>query len=262
MERRQVWSLDLQAAVHFRDELREARQLALRDAENFEELLFVVERLGSFLIKKIEDLARYAGPVASVAGESPLAKTVPAKWPQLHTRFGRLYDLVRDGRNSALHQGAFARHLTTHAVEMALILEHALMSKATKVGQFMVRTPACACLWQPVSFVRQTMLLNSYSTLPVRLEEDPDDPWRLVCDVDVARYLRSGTLDKSEHDRRLTSTLGDAFKDGGISLRKPQMLLVGDGIERMLDEQNDLPCLIWDQTSKELLGIITPFDLL
>ena len=44
------------------------------------------------------------------------------------TPFSRLYDLVQDARNDALHQGAFARHLTIHAIGLALILEDALRS--------------------------------------------------------------------------------------------------------------------------------------
>jgi hypothetical protein len=34
--------------------------------------------------------------------------------------FGRLYDLVHHGRNEALHQGAFARHVTNRAIDLAL----------------------------------------------------------------------------------------------------------------------------------------------
>ena len=37
--------------VHFRDELRDARAAALRDAEEFDCILFAIERLGSCLLK-------------------------------------------------------------------------------------------------------------------------------------------------------------------------------------------------------------------
>jgi hypothetical protein len=47
----------------FRDEFRSARASALRDAENFDELLILLERLGLFLSKRQGSLN-----VAAVAG--------------------------------------------------------------------------------------------------------------------------------------------------------------------------------------------------
>ena len=56
-----------------------------------------------------------------------------------HTSFCDLFDELKDARNDAVHQGAHARILTDHAVELAIILEDALMSKFSRVSQFMVR---------------------------------------------------------------------------------------------------------------------------
>ena len=70
--------------------------------------------------------------------------------------------------NDALHQGAFARHLTIHAIDLALILEDALRSfEEPRVSDYMVRNPLFAELWQPIGFIRQQMLANSFSFLPV-----------------------------------------------------------------------------------------------
>ena len=83
---------------------------------------------------------------------------------------------LKDGRNDALHQGACARHLANHAVQLALVLEDALMPSEPKVSDFMVRDAICAAHWQPISFVRQQMLANSFSYLPFcgRLTTIPD----------------------------------------------------------------------------------------
>jgi hypothetical protein len=56
--------------------------------------------------------------------------------------------------------------LTTHAFQVALILEDALMTDMKMVSQYMVRDVVCAQSWQPISFVRQQMLAYSYSYLP------------------------------------------------------------------------------------------------
>jgi len=58
-------------------------------------------------------------------------------------------------------------HLTTNAVELSIVLEEAIMNGYDRVGDFMVRNTVCAYLWQPLSFIRQTMLANSFSYLPV-----------------------------------------------------------------------------------------------
>lgn len=100
------------------------------DAEAFEQIVFVVERLGVYLTRSVKSLGPYAKAIITLAAQSPLAEEVPSLLPTWHTPFGDLYYLVQDGRNDALHQGAFARHLTNHTVELALILEDALMTNA------------------------------------------------------------------------------------------------------------------------------------
>jgi len=47
--------------------------------------------------------------------------------------FTALYESVRKARNAAVHEGALARHLAVHALEMALVLEDALMTNDAPV---------------------------------------------------------------------------------------------------------------------------------
>src|SRR5439155_25314488 len=42
-----------EAARHFRDRMRNARATALKDAENFDEIVFCVESLGQLLLRKV-----------------------------------------------------------------------------------------------------------------------------------------------------------------------------------------------------------------
>ena len=41
------------------------------------------------------------------------------------------------------------------------------MTGLDRIADYMVRGPACACMWHPLSFIRQTMLSSSFSFLPV-----------------------------------------------------------------------------------------------
>jgi hypothetical protein len=66
--------MDRNAAITFSDQLREAREDALRDAEAFDGIIHAVERLGSFLRGKITHLGDYKERIQESAGRSALAE--------------------------------------------------------------------------------------------------------------------------------------------------------------------------------------------
>ncbi len=241
-------------ARDFRLQLQAARENALKDAEAFEGIIHVVERLGSFCLGRVGDLGKYQTIVEEVASYSPLASELPSQWRNVHTPFSLLYDIVRNARNDAMHSGVSARHLTTHAIELALILEDALrMSEDGKyISDYMVRDPVCAHLWQPVSFVRQHMLTNSFSYLSVK----DGNQWYLVSDLEVAKYLQ----DPAERKARLATPLGEATE---ITLIQATCLSDKTPVDAALMSMNGTPILAFrDDTFAELTGILTAFDLL
>lgn len=242
--------------IAFAGELRAARAAALRDAESFAEIAFVLERLGSFRRNAALGLGDYQGTLGRLAKESPLAEAAAARCPELHSRFHVLYEEVRIGRNDAMHQGVAARHLSRHAQELAVILEDALMSKAKKASDFMVRDPVCAELWHPLSAIRRTMLLNSFSFLPY---QTADEKWRIVSDRSLVRFLRDVPT-ASERNRRLLMSLEEAQTKGLESL-EPQRCKPDDPIGSVASALDDVPCLVLSKSGR-LLGIITAFDLL
>ena len=183
--------MDREAALHFRDQLRGARAAALRDAEAQQEIVLTLERLGTYLFGSMANLGKYQDVIAKLAEHSPMATDVPSTLPELHTTFARKYQIIRRGRNAAVHEGAFARHMALTAVEVALILEEAIMHGSYQARDFMVRNPVCAYLWQPLSFIRQTMLANSFSYLPVATDTEPQPVWQLISDFRLAKYLRA-----------------------------------------------------------------------
>jgi hypothetical protein len=245
--------LDIETALYFRDQFREARNTALQDAEGFQKILFALERLGCYLSGSIHTLSAYKDCIQELARTSPLAEEIPQKHRSWHIPFSELYDLVREARNDALHQGAFARHLTYNAVQLAFVLEDALMDDLNHAGAYMVREPICAALWQPLSFVRQQMLANSFTYLPVW----NSSRWMLVSDYHVAQYLRKG-----DRKKRLAERLQDAI-DKGLTLEVASTCFDDDTVSDVLEKSEGKPVLVIEREHTErLLGIITSFDLL
>jgi hypothetical protein len=185
------------ARRHFLNELRTARAQAQKNAEDFADLLIAFERLGAYVAvdddggaaRNLMGLGDYEGALCELAQHSSLGgdslEEGSRRW---HSTFKRLFCLVKDARNSALHEGAKARHLTEHAIELSLVLEEAMRrmhEELEAVSDLMVRSPVIAEVWQPISFVRQVMLTNSFSFLPIFI----DDAWKLLSDHFVAHYL-------------------------------------------------------------------------
>jgi CBS domain-containing protein len=256
--------LDSAPRRFFRDAFREARAVAHKDAEGFDQIVHVLERLGTFLrrggIGKVHGglgLGASLRAANHFAGQSPLADDLALARPDFHQTFGVLYEQVRDGRNHAVHEGAIARHLTGDAIILALILEDALMADSKTIGDYMIRLPVRAELWQPLSFIRQIMLVNSFSHLPV-YRDNGSGGWQLVSDGAVARFTR--VTDRKERLRRLALTLDEACRAGLVLVQGP-VCSPNTTIEEALAKNSDLPILV---TSGEdnLLGLLTPFDLL
>src|ERR1700675_2576532 len=141
--------MEQEVVLHFRDQLRAARSAALRDAEAFQEIVFVLERLGAFLSNDRRNLGTYLPRIKDQASSSPMAEEVPKELPHFHQQFEVKYEIVREARNAALHEGALARHLTVNAVELSLILEEGIMSELHQVSDFIVRNPVCALCGSP-----------------------------------------------------------------------------------------------------------------
>ena len=243
-------------ALAFADQLRAAREAALRDSEAFDEIIHSIERLGCFLTLRCSGLGEYRDELEKIALRSALAEEVPKLCRGALTPFSRRYNLVKDARNDALHQGAFARHLTSQVIELALILEDALRS-SERISDYMVRNPLFAELWQPVGFIRQQMLANSFSFLPVPHGED----WCLLSDRQVAIYLRT-VSSNCERNRRLATPVDKT----GVTLPTAECVKEEASLQDALKTLKDAPWLVCGEgipgTPKRLLGIVTAFDLL
>jgi hypothetical protein len=188
-----------------------------------------------------------------------MAADVLSRLPDIHTSFDLKYQIVREGRNAALHEGALARHLTVNAVELSLVLEETLMSNLYRVGDFMVRSPVCAYLWQPLSLIRQTMLVNSFSYLPVPTGEGEETTWKLVSDFRLAQYLR---IEGKISTPRMTQKLQEAVNSGELELLPAKICSPDAEIESALRRTEGYPVLVPSPDNRQIMGILTAFDLL
>ncbi len=251
----------------FLNELRRARLAAQKDSECFDELLFVFERLGMYSLGKAAALGAYAAPLGNFARQSALAQHLDGFQTAWHSPPETLYRMVEEGRNDALHHGAAVRHLTQHAIELALLFEDSLMNglvPAVTLRDIMVRCPTTAEEWQPVSFVRQVMLTNSFSFLPIRW----DGKWRIVSDAQVALFLRTGDGDRRQ---LLGRTVGEAASEPHplvteVASTQRCCTRIVDVLDVLSSHKPILVCEADPDspngTSDRLVGIVTAFDVL
>lgn len=250
--------MDRKVALHFRDEFRKARDGALKDAEGYQQILFVLERMGSYLLKKTGDLGKYQCCISKLVKENCPSFAEPSD--DCHINFNRLYEMVRKGRNDALHQGAVARMMTSHSVQLSMMIEDTLMAvvNSQRIGDYMVRNPVCAHEWQPISFIRQIMLENSFSHIPFYREEQKEQKeWHVISDLDVAKF-------RHEEKKRLASTLRCCIESGKITPRKATVVSPDKTVGEVLKRTDDKtwPVLVKRNECRELLGILTPYDLM
>jgi hypothetical protein len=251
-------SIETKRAIFFRDRLKQGRAKAFEDAEGFQEIIFTIEKLGVYLSKEIKGgLAGYCDYIKHLAEKSPLYQIQEG----LPANFREIFQLVREARNEAFHQGAFARHLSNNAVQLALILEDALMNNENYVDAFMVKEIVYAQTWQPISFIREQMLRNSYTYLPIHTYDENKKEWTLISDYQIACYLRPGN-DGNRKDR-LKKTLEETISENLITPEPATTRPSGTSVGEANKCSKGKPVLITVKDNpKNLMGIVMPFDLL
>ena len=188
--------------------------------------------------------------------EVSVKKLVKANAPYMleHTglvgwNWSALYEAVRKGRNDLMHAGTAAALTGTRAVALATVLMEALLNhrdcKEMTAGHLMVSNPACAEGWQTLADIRRTMLMNDYSTLPLRNGCCKESrTWKVLRAEDLGRHL-------SEDRKRPKQTLDEAGLGEPAPTADPNT---------PIKKVEKLPVLVVEDDN--LLGIVTAFDLL
>jgi len=241
--------------IEFLARLREARALVLRDAESFHEAVTALEHIGQVFAGQIRTgLGSYQKEILALAAEAE-------RFTQEEVT--RLFTVVREARNMAVHEGAWVRHLNTRLVDLFLILEEAIMSKMQRVEDLMVRTPVAAEPWHLLGHVRKLMLANSFSNIPVHVESSGTREWRILTDTTIMRWLR-GATSKTEETRRLSTPVSDALEKHLIVAEKADCCRSDALVSELLPRMNHLPILVTQLVNgqEQLVGLIMTFDLL
>lgn len=231
--------------------LREARALVLRDAESFHEASMVLERVGQVLCGEIrKGLSQYRDELVTKAVE---AEGVEQEYVE------RLFYTVKDARNMAVHEGAWARNFNSRLVDLILILEQAIMKNMKTAADIMVRNPIVAETWQMIGHIRQTMLANSFSSLPVLVNSQ----WFFISDAMVMSYLRN-TKNGRVNEKLLSTQLGTANEQKEIPLLEARCFSPTTELKDLVTKMDAGAALITENTINppRLLGIVTSFDLL
>ena len=245
--------MDKEIALYFRDQFKKARHCALKDSEGYQQILFTMERMGSFLYKENVGLGKYKRSITNLVKQNRPCYLRPSK--EYHIEFNTLYDMVQKGRNDALHKGAVARLMTSHSVQLSVMLEDTLMAiaKSGKICDYMVTHPVCVYEWQPISFIRQIMLENSFTYLPFFRREE--EAWHVISDLDVAKIRSKGEIE---------CTLKCCIESENLT-REATVLLPETPVCKVLEYPGDKvwPVLVRrDGCNDHLLGILAPFDLM
>src|SRR2546427_11218541 len=72
-------NLSSEVRAHFRDDLRRARLATLRDAEDFHDIIYCVERLGVALTGTLGALVAYQERLTELAATFALSTEIPAR---------------------------------------------------------------------------------------------------------------------------------------------------------------------------------------
>jgi hypothetical protein len=233
-------------------QVREARALLLRDAEGFDRAAGVLEHVGQQYGQRIQiGLGKY---------KPALLDLIHRGARQHHDEANRLFEVVREARNTAIHDGAWVRHLGLRLAELFLFIETAILSHMTLVKDMMVAGPTTAQPWQQLADVRRTLLLNSFSYLPV-LMAAPTAGWHLIADHELVRFLANASGDTRRD--LLSKSIAEAV-GAGLTLIKAEPITEDRTIASIRTESLTTPLLVVRSPDHggQLVGIITAFDLL
>ncbi len=109
------------------------------------------------------------------------------------------------------------------------------------------------------SFVRQRMLANTFSFLPVQLEDRTPKSWYMISEYNLARYLRSAES-PNERVKRLAGTVREAIDSKQLAIEQAICVRSDDKIVDVMGRFNGQPLLVLDD-HEHLVGILTAADV-
>lgn len=242
---------------YFRALLADARAGALADAEAAEGVIFAIEALGRHLSRRAESL-EVTGPA--------LVDYVKVENPAVGDRFRRMLELMRYGRNDRMHKGFAARNLARDAIRVSLVLEETMRVKWPEMtaGDVMTGFPVVVACWMSFSQVRDLLIENAYSQVPIKL----GDVWYVITERKLAGLVQAVRRKGASVDLRVM-LLSDRIPEclglgsGSIAeaLTEPAVMATQSTPVVELCVSSGCVLVYGEGAEKELAGIITPMDI-
>jgi len=130
------------------------------------------------------------------------------------------------------------------------------MSKAKLVEDILIRNPVLAEPWHLVAHVRQVMLANSFSNLPILW----DGKWQVLTDIAVMQFLKGDKEIKERQSSTIQAAIENELFKPGVAVQ----VLPSVTIELLVANIGKRRALVVEEKESQprLLGILMPFDLL
>lgn len=261
MNNKNNFKLSLTEATYFLNKFRVARYNALNDSENFNDIILTIEEFGCFGGKKIENgLAHYEPILKTFVQENGIREDL--------IFFCHKFEVIRVCRNESIHSGVYARNITNHCIEITIFFEELLkifiaMQDYSNVSNFMIANPVAAEDWYTVKMARNIMLTNSFTYIPIFLKEKKE--WRLISETNIIEFMGVDFQNQKDRNSNSIKSINELINDLGSEIFKPKNINPESSIHSVKDcfiKHDGKPVLITGNNIDQLIGIITPYDIL
>ena len=247
--------------IYLRKRLQKARYQALADGEDWLGIAQAIEAVGNAMVDK-EDVGKGLGLVKKELKQF-VKKCHPiigkgregAEEGPFESTFENLLEEVIKVRNDEAHLGVAARAAVRIATAVGIYLEDTLMAASDlekDVKAYIQEEVVRTYTWQRLGECRRLMLTHSFSYLPLLRE----GKWEILVDADLAEYLAvRGWKGRKE-------TVGEAVTKEANRLNVEEAAIVepNDSKRDALKKMKGKAAVVIQK--EELVGIVTPFDLL
>ena len=131
-----------------------------------------------------------------------------------------------------------------------------------KVKAYIQKEVVQVYTWQRLEECRRLMLTHSFSYLPIKIGTE----WKLLTDVNLAKYLAQAKS-KTKRKKLMWETVECAKekacgKEKKLELECVKTVEQTDSKACALKKMDGKAAIVTEGENKDLVGIITPFDLL
>ncbi len=251
--------------LHLRKRLQEERYKVLEDGENWLTIVQAIEAVGKAIVlsqtkptalakKRVNGLGTLIEPLQEfIKKYHPTASQEEEDFED----FKDLLEEVRQVRNAEVHTGASARAAAKIATTVGIYLEDTLMATSgaeKNVKAYIQKDVVRAYVWQNLDECRRQILIHSFSYLPIKVKNE----WKMLSDANLAEYLAD------QNAKELWKQRVECAMEKGLKIEPAKEVKQTDSQKCALDKMNGKAAIVTEgeEKNKDLVGIITPFDLL